>query len=78
MVETRSQRRRKLLTMEAESQAGSSHDAKDATMAFIEKVLEKMEDLEAFNCETMEKMRWGGRRGRPDLLGRDEHVCESK
>jgi len=34
--------------MAAESQAGSSHSAKDATMAFMEKVLEKMEDLEAF------------------------------
>ena len=33
--------------MAGESQVGSSHGAKDATMAFIEKVLERMEDLEA-------------------------------
>lgn len=47
MVETRSQRR-KLLAIAGESQVGSSHGAKDATMAFIEKVLERMEDLEAY------------------------------
>ena len=40
--------------MAAESKAGSSHGAKDATMAFIEKMLEKMEDLEAFWTKKME------------------------
>ena len=48
MVETRLQRRRKLLAVAAESQVGTSHGVKDATMAFIEKVLEKMEDLKDF------------------------------
>ena len=47
MVETRSQRR-KMLAMEGESQVGSSHVAKDASLAFIEKVLERMEVLEAY------------------------------
>ena len=40
--------------MAIETQAGSSHGAKDATMAFIEKVLEKMEDMEAFWTKNME------------------------
>jgi len=48
MVETRLQRRRKLLAMVAESQAGSSHGVQDATMALMEKVLKKMEDMETF------------------------------
>ena len=46
MVETRLQRRKKLLEMVVESQAGSSHVVKDTTIGFIEKVLEKMEDME--------------------------------
>jgi len=53
MVETRLQKKKQLLEMAAESQAGSSHGAKDATMAFIEKVLEKMEDLETFWTKEM-------------------------
>lgn len=47
MVETILQRR-KLLATAGESQVGCSHGVKDATMAFIEKVLERMEDLEAY------------------------------
>jgi len=54
MVETRLKRRRKMFAMAAESQVGSSHGVKDATMSFIEKVLEKMEDLEAFWTKKME------------------------
>ena len=46
MVETRSQRKKKLVEMAAESQAGSSHVVKDTTIGFIEKVLEKVEDME--------------------------------
>eukprot|EP00253_Pinus_taeda_P005661 PITA_05661 len=53
MVETRSQRR-KLLAMAGESRVGSSHGAKDATMAFIEKLLERMEDLEAYWTKKMD------------------------
>ena len=34
--------------MVAESQAGSSHGVQDATMALMEKVLKKMEDMETF------------------------------
>lgn len=40
--------------MAAESQARSSHGAKDTTLGFIEKVLEKMEDMEAFWTKKME------------------------
>ena len=40
--------------MATESQAGSSHGAKDATMAFIENVLEKMEDLEVYWTKKMD------------------------
>ena len=40
--------------MAGESQVGSSHCAKDATMAFIEKVLEMMEDLEAYWTKKMD------------------------
>lgn len=40
--------------MVAKYQARSSHSAKDATMAFMEKVLEKMEDLEAFWTKKMD------------------------
>eukprot|EP00253_Pinus_taeda_P033370 PITA_33370 len=40
--------------MAVESQVGSSHDAKDTTVGFIEKVLEKMEDMEAFWTKKME------------------------
>jgi len=47
MVETRSQRKKKLVEMAAESQAGSSHVVKDTTIGFIEKVLEKVEDMES-------------------------------
>ena len=47
MVETRSQRRRKLLEIATVSQVGSSHGVRDATITLMEKVLEKMEDLEA-------------------------------
>jgi len=48
--------------MEIESHVGSTHGAKDATMAFIEKVLEKMEDLEAFWTKKM------------DLIERDQEA----
>lgn len=41
------QRRKRLLAI-AESQIGSSYGAKDSTLVFIEKVLEKVEDLEAY------------------------------
>ena len=47
MVYTRSQRRKLLAEMAGESQVGSSHGVKDASLAFIEKMLERMEDLEA-------------------------------
>ena len=40
--------------MAAESQVGSSHGAKDTTLGFIEKVLEKMEDMETFQTKKME------------------------
>ena len=40
--------------METESKVGSSHGVKDATMAFMEKALEKMEDLEAFWTKKMD------------------------
>jgi len=45
MVETRLQRRRRLLAM-VESQVGSSRDAKDTTLGLMHKVLERMEYLE--------------------------------
>ena len=48
MVETRLQKSKRLLEMATDSQAGSSHGVQDATMALMEKVLEMMEDLEAF------------------------------
>ena len=48
--------------MAGESQVGFSHGAKDATMAFIEKVLERMEDLEAFWNKKM------------DLIKRDQEA----
>ena len=48
--------------MAVESQVGSSHGAKDATMAFMEKVLEKMEDLEEFWTKKM------------DLIERDQEA----
>ena len=62
MVETRLQKSKKLLEMAIDSQAGSSHGAKDATMAFMEKVLEKMVDLEAFWTKKM------------DLIKRDQEA----
>ena len=40
--------------MAAESQAGSSHGTKDTTIGFIEKMLEKMEDMEAFWTKKLE------------------------
>ena len=46
MVETRSQRKKNLVEMATESPTGSSHDVKDTTIVFIEKVLEKVEDME--------------------------------
>jgi len=45
MVETRLQRRKKLLEMAAESQAGSSN-VQDATITLMEKVLLRMEVME--------------------------------
>ena len=48
--------------MAAESQARSSHSAKDATMALMKKVLEKMEDLEDFWTKKM------------DLIERDQEA----
>ena len=48
--------------MAAESQARSSHSAKDTTMAFMEKVLENMEDLEAFSTKKL------------DLIDRDQEA----
>ena len=45
MVETRSQRKKKLLEMAAKSRAGSSH-VQDATITLMEKVLLRMEVME--------------------------------
>jgi len=46
MVETRSQRKKKQVEMVAESPTESSHDVKDTTIGFNEKVLEKVEEME--------------------------------
>lgn len=54
MVETRLKRGRKLLEMVAESQAGSSRGVQDATMALMEKLLERMDDLETFWTKKMD------------------------
>jgi len=57
MVETRSQRKKKLIEMAAGSQAGSSHDGKDTTIGFIEKVLEKVESMEISLKEELDELR---------------------
>jgi len=54
MVETRLQRRKKLLEMVAESQAGSSHGVQDATITLMEKVLLRMEVMETSWDKKME------------------------
>ena len=46
----------------AESQVGSSHGANDTTLGFIEKVLEKVEDMEAFWTKKLE------------LIGKDQEA----
>ena len=57
MVETRSQRKEKLVEMAAGSQAGSSHNGKETTMEFIERVLVKVENMEVSFEEKLDELR---------------------
>ena len=57
MVETRSQRKKELVEMATGSQAGSSHDEKDTTIGFIEKVVEKIENMEISWKEELDELR---------------------